>query len=89
MNDFVKGYIPTMEGYKLVGYSLTNMRQLKILFNQAKSKLVDFYFFTIFCELLQHVITKLFSFDLQNNFIITSGKNTKINKQSDVKFWLN
>ena len=45
--------------------------------------------FTCFYQFLHDVTMKLFCFDLENSFMITSCKNREINKQSDVKFWLN
>ena len=65
------------------------------IFSSIKRKLdiwlfVDFLFlpvFTIFCMMWS--IIKLFCQSKQNNFMITSCKNTEINKQSYVKFWPN
>ena len=64
------------------------------IFSPIKPKLelglfVDFCVFTCFYQFLHDVIIKLFCRSKQNNFMITSCKNTEINKQSDVKFWLN
>jgi hypothetical protein len=57
---------------------------------------VDFCVFTCFYQFLHDVLIKLFCFGMQNNFVSTScknpvktGKYTEINKQSNVKFWLN
>jgi hypothetical protein len=76
-------------------YSWINMMQLHILFNQAKiwHQIVCWLLcflpvYTSFCimwslncsaeQFCDHVMQKL----------IKTGKNTEINKQSDVKFWL-
>ena len=72
-------------------YSLMNMRQLQILFNWARTWHRIVCWFLCFYHFLHDVIIKLFCRSKQNNFMVTSlitGKNTEINKQSYVKFWL-
>ena len=71
------------------------------MFSSLKPKLdiglfVDFAEFPWIPQFLHDVIIKLFCRSKQNNFMIISCKNgyktgkfSKINKQSDVKFWLN
>ena len=64
------------------------------IFSSIKSKLdiglfVDFCAFTCFYQLLPDVIIILFCRSKQNNFMITSCKNSAINKQSYVNFRLN
>ena len=69
------------------------MRQLQSIKPKLDIELfVDLAEFPYSYQFLHDVIIKLFCFDLQNNFMITTGKtgkNTEINKQSDFKFWLN
>ena len=50
---------------------------------------VDLCVFTCFYQFLHDVIIKLFCFDHIMQKLVKTGKNTEINKQSDVKFWLN
>ena len=66
------------------------------IFSSIKPKIdIGLFVFTCFYQFLHYVIIILFCRSKQNNFMITSWKtgenrkNTKINKQSDVKFWLN
>ena len=54
---------------------------------------VDFCAFTCFYQFLHDVLIKLFCCDLRSSILWAhhpkTGKNTEMNKQSDVKFWLN
>ena len=81
-------------------YSLKNMRQLQILFIYAKDWhrivcwfLCIYLFLPVFAWCCDHKIVLFWSaeqfYDHIMQKLVKTGKNTEINTQSDVKFWLN
>ena len=80
-------------------YSLMNMRQLRILFNWAKTwhRIVCWFLcISLFLPVLAWCDHKIVFFWSAEQFydhimqeLVKTGKYIEINKQSDVKFWLN